>query len=343
MPALAALPDRPTVMAYGGRMVEQGSWQSPRQPQPWGAPGAVPAYGPHPGAATLSRGRPWLAALVAVLTEVVIIAAAVNQAVAKHLQNFSFDHGTSFAGLSARSVLVYRWRVSPMRGDNAGGFHEWYRELLTLALLLVLTALLVALFVRGAVTFWKALFGTWFTVVVATCIATALGSLVTVYSPGSRLAKGTVAIFFAINGTTVFAGLVLGLIVALVTALVATVTRRDAVAPVAAPVAAESDYVPPDAPPPYYGDPGSGSARTAPGRDEPQWRSRPDPRADAATTALPHVQHAEPRHPEPQHTEAMPAGDEQDDSTRSTVRLPRPDSGDQPTSAYQVPPEDERR
>src|SRR5579875_3543285 len=174
-------------MAYGGRMVEQGSWHSPRQQQAWGGPpgasGAAPAYGPSPVAAP-PRGRP-------VLAEVVLIAAVANQAVVKHIDNYVFRHETSFTGFSARSVLAYRWRFSAARGDNSLGYHEWYRELLTLGVLLVLTGLLVALFVRGAVTFWTALFGTWFTVVVATCVATAIGSLVTRLAPGSGYSKGT--------------------------------------------------------------------------------------------------------------------------------------------------------
>jgi hypothetical protein len=334
-------------------MVEQGSWQSPRQ-QPWGAPGTSAAAPLAPAAATVTRGRPGLAAFVAGLAEIVIIAAAFNQGVTTHILNFADSHGESFSGLSVRSFLVYAWRVSPAHGDNHGGFHQWYRELVTLGVLFVLTALLVALFVRGAVTFWKAFFGTWFTVALGTCVAAALGSLVedVKYVAPSPFSKGSAAVFSVVSGGTLFAGVVLGLVVALITAIVATVSRRAAVAAASTPTAAGAGYVAPESPPPYYGDDREAA------RNEPQWSSRPDPRADAATTTLP----------------TLPPEDE---GTRSTTRLPRPDApapgwqpgqgrrveqgsrvepggsgvpgaraeeastGDQPTAAYPVPPDED--
>ena len=356
-------------------MVEQGSWQSPRQQQAWSGPGATGAAPVAAGAATATRGRPWLAALVAVLTEIVIIGAAFNQGVTTHILNFADKHGTSFAGLSARSFLVYAWRVSPMRGDNHGGSHQWYRELVTLGVLFVLTALLVALFVRGAVTFWKAFFGTWFTVALGTCVAAGVGSLVTNFVAPPQFGKGTAAVFYVISGGTVFAGAVLGLVVALITALIATVTRRDAIAPAAAAAAGpDAGYVAPESPPPYYGDGQSaqqgaqGAQGVATGRNEPQWSSRPDPRADAATTALPTLPQQRPGD-----QQGRPPSQQDDEGTRSTTRLPRPDappaqgwqpgqgsrveqdhpgvpgaraeeaSTDQPTAALPVPPEEEGR
>ncbi len=106
-----------------------------------------------------------------------------------------------------------------------------------------------------------------------------------------------------------------------------------------------------------------------PARNEPQWSSRPDPRADAATTALPTLSQQQPQQPSPPQQQPQQQDDE---GSRSTTRLPRPDAppepgwqpgqgspvepgrsgvpgaraeeastGDQPTAALPVPPDEE--
>jgi len=63
-----------------------------------------------------TRARPGVVALVAVLVEIVIIAAVCNQGLSDNVASFSSDHENDFIGQVARSTRVYDWRLSSQAG-----------------------------------------------------------------------------------------------------------------------------------------------------------------------------------------------------------------------------------
>ena len=274
---------------------EQGSWNVPGS-----APYAPPA---ETHGAGLRRGRPGVAALVAVLVELVVIAAACNQSVSKHAQHYFVDHETSFLGRAVGSVLQFSWRVKPLSGDNHDGFHVFYSELAAIVVFVVVSALLTLVVVRGPVTFWRAFFGVWTAVFAAACLARVAGAFVTKPLAG-HTDRASFAVFDTVTGLTTFFAVVVGLLTALIAGSVAVATRRtlDAPAPVAPP--AEAPYVP-ESPPPFYG---SQPVRPQPGVD---------PRAEHETTALPSMSKDAGRHS----TQQLPEVPEENDGR--TTQIPR--------------------
>jgi hypothetical protein len=194
------------------------------------------------------RGRPGLVALVALLVEIVVIAAADNQWVASRVSKTVFDSPSSLAYDFALSLLTFQWRFSPASGDR---FHTLYGQWELIGVVLVLTAFLVVLIARGEPTFPRVFFLTWAVVVAATGI----GAIVRAALWNSQLLQGRsrfqFALFSAIGPTqhVFFAGLALGFVTGLAAGITARLTRRDTVAPAAAapPAAAPAMTAPPAA------------------------------------------------------------------------------------------------
>src|SRR4051794_32900136 len=79
----------------------------PRQPGPGAAtpPAQTRSAAPQPRA-----GRPGLVALVAVLIEVIVIAAADNQWVAERVSDAALDHPDSLGYDASLALLTFQWR-----------------------------------------------------------------------------------------------------------------------------------------------------------------------------------------------------------------------------------------
>ncbi|MEO9137698.1 MAG: hypothetical protein ABI345_01390 [Jatrophihabitans sp.] len=245
---------------YGSPQQDPASYGPPqRSPYgpPQGAPQGSPQLGPAdgspyagPAVAMPRRGRPGLIVLVSFLVQLVIIAAGCNQGVSDWVQKFSFNH-TGFARVAAQTPLVYSWRFAP---DNRDNIHAYPAMMFGLLAVFVLAALLTLALVRGPITFGRAFFGVWLSVIVATLLAGMVGRAV-VKDIGQYPQFGNKAgsILFAGTGNEVIAGITLGFFAALIAAIVAVVSRRPAVVPVVADATPSFDRDP-EPPPPYYGE-----------------------------------------------------------------------------------------
>jgi hypothetical protein len=263
------------------------SEQWPREvgPRGWEPPTLPPAQAP--GASSLSRARTGLIVLAALLTELIVIAAADNQWVSnKILRNELRTNSVTLHSL-ASSWLTYTWRLSPRDGANAN--QVWASQIALVVVVLLLTGLLVAAVVRGPITFGRAFFGTWMAVIVATLVGAFVRGLI---EPFGKLQltnsnRVTRAAFgsFGVNQAAVAAGFGLGLLVALVAAIVAVVSRRASTQP-ADPAAEQAPAAPPyqqpEQPPPYYGNDESATTQL-PALPPDQPAARPSPGSDDAT------------------------------------------------------------
>jgi hypothetical protein len=171
----------------------------------------------------IRQGRPGVIVLIAFVVELVVIGALANQVATKHLQQYVTDHPDAFPGKLVAALTTYQWRVSAQPGDRA---NEPIAHILLDVVVLVLTALLVLAIARGAVTFFRAFFGTWMAVIVATLVATVVFSAVSPppYPTGYSHVEG--AIFLGPSGYAFVAGVVLGFVTALLAAIFAVATRR---------------------------------------------------------------------------------------------------------------------
>lgn len=212
----------------------------------------------------VKRARFGVVVLTVLLTEIVLIGAALNQGVSKHLASYASDHPSALLGRFVRSLLVLRWRVSPASGLS----DLWHTELITVGLVLLLGLILVPMAVHGAINWLRAFIATWMTVTVTVVVATVaalvlsdleesqdLTSYVVPGTPSTGLSIGTQignATFGPVASYAFVAGLALGLVTAFVVAgIVAASRRRDPV-----PVAAVAAGAPPAAaaPEPFFGD-----------------------------------------------------------------------------------------
>ena len=289
------------------------SWSPPPAGAP--APNAA-AFGAPSAASTGTPGqvRTGLVVLVAVLAELVIIGASANQWVATKIADDAVG-SPSFWHLFEQSWLSFRWRASPHSGQTA----TWGSELALIGVTVVLSALVIWLVVRGAVTFWRAFLVTWLAVLGAALVGAFVRGLIDdsafrAIGAEAEPARVTQALFGPLGPTqlVVVAGFVLGLLTGLIVALVAVQTRRgDGAASEGAPAAAP--YAQPEQPPPYYGEHPSGAPAAPPWQD----------------------QHFEPRG---RHTASPPPGatapSGQASSDQPTTAY-QPVSGEQPTTAYQ--------
>lgn len=171
----------------------------------------------------LKRGRPGLVALIAVIVELIAIGGADNQWVVKHLNRYAAQHPFAFPGHLVNALTVYQWRFAPQPGDRA---NEPLAHVALVVTVLVLTALLVYVLCRGAVTFWRAFFGTWLAVVVATLAGMVVRNLISPPRYPANFDAAAGALFLGPNGVGVMAGVVLGFVCAVFAAIVAVATRR---------------------------------------------------------------------------------------------------------------------
>jgi hypothetical protein len=133
------------------------------QPPSWSSPG----YPPPPPAATITTARPWLIAISAFLTLLVLIAAFGNQWVTDAINRHT--NTQRFGDNLVNSVRTYQWRFNPPKGGDFGRF--WVGSLVLVGTALILTLLLVAIVSRGRGGFWQSFFGAWLSVVFATLVA----------------------------------------------------------------------------------------------------------------------------------------------------------------------------
>jgi hypothetical protein len=309
-------------------------------PGHWGTQPSGAATAPPHGTVQRRTGRPGLVLLVALLVEIIVIAAADNQSIAQRVSDAALDHQGSLGYDFALALLTFQWRFSPAPGDR---FHTLYGQWVLIGVLLVVTALLVLLVARAGAGFARVFFGTWAAVVAAT----GLGAIARAASADHRLLGGKSRFQYALfsdigpSQYVFVAGLGLGLLVALAAGLTAVAARRDtdtpapprsaAVAAVAAPpqddapttqfergpdLDATRQFRPPAAEP----DPAEQfrSPRDAPPEPEPTQATRretpaePDPaeqfRSPRDTAAEPEPTQATSRETpaEPEPTQAMP-------------------------------------
>ena len=169
------------------------------------------------------RARIGLLLLFAFMTEVIVIAAAGNQAVTDKILSNAGPH--TLKGGFEESLETFAWRVSPRSNDI---FHVWAGSLSLIGATVVLSLLLIFATVRGPLTFGRAFFGTWLSVIVATMLGGYVRGLVIDTPARSTHGIPARALFstLAPGSTTFLAGVALGLVVALVVAIFGVVTRR---------------------------------------------------------------------------------------------------------------------
>jgi len=124
-----------------------------------------------PALPKLYRGRPWLAALAAVLTELVVIGGVDNQGVTKTLRNPLNDPSRVVADYSRGAIdaaTTFWWRFAPADGHPT---HVWAAQFAAIGVLVALTWLGVLAVARGSVTFGRVWIATWAVVVPLSLLA----------------------------------------------------------------------------------------------------------------------------------------------------------------------------
>jgi hypothetical protein len=210
--------------------------------------------------------RVGLVVVTALLTEFVTIAAIGNQWVTPKLVRAYINERSTLVSDFKASLITYNWRFTPQDGDVG---HVWLSQMLLIGATLALTAVFVAVIVRGPSSYGRIFLTCWISAWVATIFGGYARGL-TLKTNDSRLQHGLFSNDFGPNTILVFSGLLLGLLVGLVTAAV-TVSqqKRTALGPKrfeASQPAVPAD-VEPEQPPPYFPDPP---------------RSRPSPTGKAA-------------------------------------------------------------
>jgi hypothetical protein len=171
----------------------------------------------------IKQGRPGVIVLIALVVELVAILSLANQVVARNLTTYGRHHPLSFPGHAALAATTYRWQVNAQPGDRA---NELLAHLCLDLVVLALTGLLVYVLTRGPVTFLRAFFGTWLTVIVATMLGMIVFALVSPPPYPGNLTHATGAVFLVPDGYGFVAGVVLGFVTALFAAIFAVATRR---------------------------------------------------------------------------------------------------------------------
>jgi len=230
------------------------------------------------------RGRPWLAALAAVLTELVVIGGVDNQAVTKTLRKPLNDPSRVVADYSRGAIdaaTTFWWRFAPANGQPT---HGWAAQFAAIGVLVVLTWLGVLAVARGSVTFGRVWIGTWAVVAAIAPVAIMVRNvLVTPTAPGPAQSRIGQSVYgYNAFGPVIVAGLVLGLVAGLIAAAVAVSSRRQVAAAMPARGTGEQDEYYDDSFSPRYTSPPVYEPRPW---GEPQWE-RPMQEA-GATTQLP--------------------------------------------------------
>jgi hypothetical protein len=200
------------------------------------------------------RSRTWVIVLVAVLTELVVIAASNNQGVTDWVRRRLAHHQNDFSTQLALASQSYQWRFS---GLDARGYAAQYTHI---GVTVLLTALLILAVCRGPVRFGRAFFGTWTAVVFASLVGSIASAAVlsgdSRYTAGSG-SKATFVLLsvYSSNAYQVLAAFGLGLLTAVAASVAAATTRRSAAGPVAVaeptPATWDAGYPEPAAPPPW--------------------------------------------------------------------------------------------
>jgi hypothetical protein len=179
----------------------------------------------------LYRGRAWLGAVTAVLTELVVIAAVDNQSITHTLRKPLHDHSRVLADYSRGAIdaaTTYSWRFAEADGQPT---HVWAAQFAAIGVLVLLTWLGMLAIARGSVTFGRVWVGTWALVAAVAPISIMVRNvLITPTAPGPAQSKIGQAVYgFNAFGPVIVAGLVLGLAAGLLTAAV-TVSAREHIA-----------------------------------------------------------------------------------------------------------------
>jgi hypothetical protein len=200
--------------------------------------------------------RPGLVALVAVLAELVVIAALGNQWITPKIFRAVINERSLFVSDLKASLSAFNWRFLPPEDDHA---HVWLGQVLLIGTTVALTAVFVTVVVRGPASFGRV----FLTCLLAVTVATVVGAYVrgfTNESIGTSDPRLQRALFSSVgpNTITLFAGITLGIVVGLVTAWVTRALRDgDDATPVgvAATASPEPAHVDPEQPPPFFPDP----------------------------------------------------------------------------------------
>lgn len=225
------------------------------------------------------RGRPWLTAFAALLTELVVVAAVDNQGVSGRLRHPLQDQSRILADYTRGAIdaaTTFWWRFAPAGGQPT---HVWAAQWAAIGTLFVLTLFGTAAISRGSVTFGRVWIGTWAVVAAVTPVAVMVrNAVVTPTAPGPAQSRVGQAIYgFGAFGPVLVCGFVLGLVVGLIAAVVAVGGRRQiGAAPLAAGTGERDEYFD-DRFAPQYPAPAPYEPRPW---GESQWQS-------AATTQLP--------------------------------------------------------
>ncbi len=187
---------------------------------------ARPGYAPAPPAVSVTNARPWLIALAAMGTMLVLILAVDNTSLSDSIDRHALESNGFFSRVLV-ALTAFRWDLGRLSPDPA---HLYLGQLLADIAVLILVLLLVAVVTRGRGTFWQVFMATWVAVVAAGQVGTYVRSAVI---DSSQLVPGEndrpTTIFFSAyspGAVTLFASLVFGLVVALVAGVVGVRTRR---------------------------------------------------------------------------------------------------------------------
>jgi hypothetical protein len=243
------------------------------------APSSAPAL------PKLYRGRPWLTALAAVLTELVVIGGVDNQGVTKTLRDPLNDPSRVVADYSSGAIdaaTAFWWRFAPSDGQAT---HVWAAQFAAIGVLVLLTWLGALAVARGSVTFGRVWIAVWAVVAAVAPVAIMVRNvLVTPTAPGPAQSRIGQSVYgFDAFGPVIVAGLVLGVVTGLITAAVAVSSRRQVAAATPLRSTGEQDEYYDDSFSPRYSSPPVYEPRPW---GEPQWE-RPEQDPQGATTQLP--------------------------------------------------------
>ena len=207
--------------------------------------------------------RPGLVVIAALLTELVVIGAAANQWVTVRVARSRAGERDPLTADVKASLLTFHWRFAPQTGDTT---HIWLSQVLLILATLVLTAVFVAVIVRGPASFARVFLTSWLAVIAAGMLGAIARGLVNENNAGSSGSRLQRALFGPLgpNSISFFATVVLGLVVAAVAATVTMVrTTRPESEQAIPPDPVVPPYVPPEQPPPFNPVPRPGPSASA--------------------------------------------------------------------------------
>jgi hypothetical protein len=294
---------------------------------------AHPSYEPAAPGPMVTRGRPWIVALTAFLTLLVLIAALGNQWVTDSINRHA--NGDTFIDHIVTAITTYQWRFSPRGGHDVA--RVWASQFALIGTVLVLTFLLVGTVCRGKGGFAQAFFASWMTVLAGTLIggyvkAAVIDRSLLLRTP--RLDTGNAIFFSPLSpGTSeIVGGLEFGFCVAVVAGVAAVMARRrePIAGPAAAPGAAyAAPYQAPDQPP-YAAPEHYGQAQ-----QDQAGQPVPAPVPAASPWSYDDRSGTETQH---EHTAVLPPveqprGEGGGHGTEATTQLPRGEGGESETEA----------